>query len=313
MAYEELASSQKLHVTADGVSFLRVFQVDWADWNDGTFPYFVGKALDDVTGVPLAEQFTVNPYGLYVTDMITVPAVGNTRAGVEVMYSNDLSRTTPRQEPNQAGSIEETFDVRTEEVEIESYFVRRQGLVISNSASSDITVGDQKFWPVLYSEFGFNSSSAASTPPLVVTNRTMSFQLTAYSSKLWIKRIMETLNTINDGKFMHPYLTFTQASGIQTEPQLQEFDDTGLWLFASCPITRVRFDSWRYDMTFLFNNNTMSPSYLKSNPPATKISQRQGWNINAGIFTGVYPEADHIDLLQDMLEESVVENPGTGR
>ena len=231
MAWTEDSTSREFQMSDEGVTFTRIFSVPWADWNDSAVfasYYNIGSSL-------LADgEFTVNPYKLYVK-WVYNSGMTPTYTKVNVLYSTKESRAAMKKQPDQVGSWEESFDIGTEVMAIPDTY---------EEYNTTTHLWEQKSWESAYSAV-YNLP----VPELTLHIPLMNYTLTAYSEKLYIKRIFDNLGKINSNKFMEDYFAFDQGSGIITDIP-SGYDDADLWLFESCPIRRVRYDCWEHQFNF---------------------------------------------------------------
>ncbi len=237
MAVTELFESREAHETKDGTTMTRVWATTWSDWDDGTFNYFVGNVL----------EFTTSYDEMRITD-IRIRALDNTNIIVTALYSTEATTSKQKAVPDVKESWEETLDFGSQENSLTRY-VHFEIPVRLFDANGNIIPNDsgvEKNWADVWTESG---GVAANTPELMYQETRATYIVTIYGSQLFMKRMVNHLNTINRDEFISEY--FSEQDDVSDDTV--QWDDRGMWLFKACPIERVRHNCWRYDLTFELN------------------------------------------------------------
>ncbi len=272
MPYNEQFNSREFQLSDDGVTLTRVFSITWDVWNnDSTFAsyYQIGSSL-------LADgEFSSNSYGLFVKYVVANWATTE-YTKVTVLYATKESRAAKRKEPDQKGSWEESFDIGLS-VETTS------GDWPINTYNTGTNLWETTTWDDEWGVSG-NDDKDKKSPDLTFHVPQFSYTITAYASTLYIKRVLSNVGLINSNLFMQDYFVFATGSGIVTDIPT-DYNDRFQWLFASCPVRRVRFDCWEYQFNFKYN---------------PRAGYGENWNQPYGLSVNIYNTFNFNDLLVGM-------------
>jgi len=259
MSYKEIWSSQKINIDEDGSTFVRNFLCDWADWNNGTFPYRVGQKLSaDIWLYPDGIWFPKTEWteSLLVRDIDARPTTNPLVLSVDVSYSSKTSSASTR--PDQIRSWECSGGVSMEDREPGSYL------------GADGTVRTfEEYWKT--TDYAIAHPEAA-VPEIRWFKPTHEMTFTLYGKSMYIYRLKAAIGTLNIDDFLFTLLhDFSEGTETKVKPDPETHkSDAGKWLFADMRYNRIRVDCWRYDLTF---------KELRSYPPASDSSyNKYTWN-----------------------------------
>ena len=306
MATTELVASQAIHETVEGVTMNRVFTTTWTDYAVGTsnprtvpygllnlnpFPFRIGDCLTyDNLAFPVVNGITWN---LRITD-IRVSPTDNENIVAEVFYSSVYDRVSKRYEPDTNASWEEQFDISSFESSDDIYY-DGAGLKFWKRAQQ----GVQQDWAA---EWKDADQDADKKPAHSIMAPNWVWEVKAYSSKLWLKRIVDNMLSVNSNLWLRDYfMNIANRNGywLNSAPNTHITDvalltDTERWLFVGCPIRRVQFNSWEYRFQFMFNF-------------------QWPWNMYHGISQDKYPTLNFTELFENMQQAPASEGQSGAR
>lgn len=278
MAITESKESREVTETTFGSTMRRIFNALWTDW-DNVFDIFVGDLLGNST---LDGDFVSDVRGLRVTQAGT-RYLNQTNCKIVVFYST--ANTSDQQAiADQAGSWREEFDIGSDE----------DSTIIYHDFGSDewqgrqVAEGNYKwndtegtyniFRPSLFDSAGSiitDTIGNQEIPELLIRKGELRHRITAYSSTLYLDRILNRLNYVNGLNFISRYYNTAQVTGISHDVGIL-VNDIGKWLFVGCPIRRVGKNNWEYNFEFLYDNT------------GGRSDTTGGWNWQHGIRVNIY-------------------------
>ncbi len=329
MATTEDVLSQDFHETGAGTTLLRVFSSTYADYNLGSvtaravpysvlthpFPYRIGDALNyDGLSFPVT---TTKTRTMRITD-IQLRSIDNVNIKIEVFYSTAIPVVVQEEQPDTNASWQENLSISSIAEQSDIWATGVDGSSAANTVSFGTRwqVGGEQRWSTSWENAGF---AAADITPSLLHVPDFTFTVTAYASTLFIRRILDYHLSVNGpitgvagnsafsagwmeryfGSDRVPALADRNGVNLGSFPgsnitDLVGFEDTGRWLFTSCPVSRARFDSWQYDFEFIYN-------------------AQWRWNFPNGIQVDKYPQRDFVDLFEGMTNAPEDSNQGGAR
>jgi len=235
MSYKEIWSSQKINIDEDGSSFVRNFLCDWAEWNNGTFPYRVGQKLSNDAWFP-STQWTNT---LLIRDIDARPTANPLVLSVDISYSSKSASAAKR--PGQIKSWECAGNVSLED--------RAPGSYIANDGTH---LSYEDFWKTTDIYIASAADPKPSAPEIRWSRPSHEMTFSLYGASMYIYRLKAAIGTINSDDFLFPLLydfSVGTETPVEADPVTHK-SDAGKWLFADMRYNRIRIDCWRYDFTF---------------------------------------------------------------
>jgi len=273
MAVTELWQSEELHVTSEGTDAQREWSALWTD---------VYTWVDDLPQI--GDFFHETRQDLICTD-INVKPIDNTNVIVTATFSTEAKVDAEEERPDQAASWKFNISAQADE-QVVSVADASDGTKTATYRNAAGTVTD---WLELWN--ATNPTKAA--PDLILHKRKIGTSMTIYGSGCYVGRMLAAIGKVNSTQFMSAWLAVKRQYDTYWTDDFTIANDTGMWLFSACEVTRIRAECYQFDLTFLYDGD--------------------GWNNFEGIATGAYGTTNFNTLYSGMTYDAPVDDITTGR
>ena len=245
MAITTKWTSGNFHLTAQGATYTKIFNCTWAEFQSGAgLPKIGGKLTGIIGGFGGWED-------MRCTDIQAQPFAGGSDTKIEVYCTYSTTAKVVRaakQDTPSAWEIEFDFASNQEPIR---YWQKSTGTWVywvdvwkeNLVAELALDVVDRK---------GYDA------PGLMKYTPQFSLRLRAFSSTLYLREVANSVGLINSGQLVSPLINLTDS---EIDVDRSFGNDTYSWLLESCPVRRIRPNSWEYNFNFLMAGLTAENTY----------------------------------------------------